>query len=68
MTSEVKDNQEFARWIRKWTTRIQQRRAPVEQLPPDKTVGAEEQSYSPDSDAKAVSNESGLAKKCSRHH
>ncbi len=56
MTSEVKDNQEFARWIGKWRTRIQQCRAPTEHLLPDKTASAEEQKRPPGTDARSVAN------------
>jgi hypothetical protein len=43
MTPEVKDNNEFAQWIGKWTARIQQRNAQIEHLPPSKTVSVTEQ-------------------------
>lgn len=43
MTPEVKDNNEFAQWIGKWTARIQQRNAQLEHLPARKTVSVTEQ-------------------------
>jgi hypothetical protein len=61
MTSEVKDNQEFARWFGKWTARIQKRRTPV-----DKTASAEEQKHPPGTDARAVANEQGLSETYSK--
>ncbi len=43
MTSEVKDNYEFAQWIGRWTARIQQRKVPLERLPPGTTASGIEQ-------------------------
>jgi hypothetical protein len=62
MTSDVKDNQEFARWFGKWTARIKQRRTPV-----DKPANAEEGKRTPGTNNRAVSNKKGLPETYSRH-
>jgi hypothetical protein len=51
MTSDVKDNQEFAQWFGKWTAKIKQRRTPVV-----KTASAEKERRPPGTDTRAVTN------------
>lgn len=48
MTPKVKENKEFARWLRDWIKVIQGNRAPVEHTPPEKTASAEGQEHSDD--------------------
>jgi hypothetical protein len=46
MKRKIKENKEFAKWVRDWIPLIQQNRAWVEHTPPEKTVGANGQEYS----------------------
>jgi hypothetical protein len=62
MTSDIKDNQEFAQWFGKWTARIKQRRTPV-----DKTANTEKEKRDPGTDTRAVTTKKGLPETYSRH-
>ena len=48
MTPKVKENKEFARWLRDWIKVIQRNPAPVEHTPPEKTASADGQEHSDD--------------------
>ncbi len=48
MTPKVKENKEFARWLRDWIKVIQRNRAPVEHTLPEKTASADGQEHSDD--------------------
>ena len=46
MERKIDKNKEFAKWLRNWTTVIQQNRARIEHTPPEKPVGADGQEHS----------------------
>jgi hypothetical protein len=52
MTLEVKENNEFAKWLKQWTTIIQQSRVLADRLPPGKTTSADRQKHSAYRDAR----------------
>jgi hypothetical protein len=46
MTPEVKENDEFAKWLEQWFAGIQQSRVLSEQIPPEKRASAGRQRHS----------------------
>lgn len=68
MTSEIKENEEFAQWFGEWIARIGERRALSAHLPHAKRTRAEERELNEVQTTSAAVKDSGLGEKCSPHY